>query len=60
MPKGLVVYYSRTGHTEQVARALAGNPAADLEPIREARSRKGFSNIFARPARHRPEKRQME
>lgn len=42
IPKVLVVYYSRTGHTEQVAKALAEKLGADLEPIREARSRKGF------------------
>jgi flavodoxin len=42
MPKFLVVYYSRTGHTEQVAKALAEKLGADLEPIREKRSRLGF------------------
>ncbi|MBU2487413.1 MAG: hypothetical protein KKG78_20250 [Alphaproteobacteria bacterium] len=67
MPKFLVVYYSRTGHTAQVARALADRLGADLEPIREARSRKGIWQYFRsarealagkraeiEPARHDP------
>lgn len=67
MPKILVVYYSRTGHTEQVARALADKLGADLEPIREARNRKGIWEYFRsgrealtgrlpeiEPARHDP------
>lgn len=31
--KTLVVYYSRSGHTEQVAREIARRCGADLEPI---------------------------
>lgn len=67
MPKILVVYFSRTGHTAQVARALADRLGADLEPVREARSRKGFWQYFRsarealagkraeiEPARHDP------
>ncbi len=46
MPKFLVVYYSRTGHTEQVAKALAERLGADLEPIREKRSRLGFMEYW--------------
>lgn len=46
MQKILVVYYSRTGNTEQVARALADRLGADLEPVREDRSRKGFWQYF--------------
>ena len=42
MPKILIVYYSRTGHTEQVAKVLAEKLGADLEKIREKRSRLGF------------------
>lgn len=42
MPKCLVVYYSRTGHTEGVAKALADKLGADIEPIREPRKRRGF------------------
>ncbi len=32
-PKTLVVYYSRTGHTEAVAHEIARQTAADIEPI---------------------------
>lgn len=42
MPKCLVVYFSRTGHTEQVAKALAERLGADIEKIGEDRSRRGF------------------
>jgi len=42
MPNILVVYYSRTGHTAIVAKALAKKLGADLETIREARNRTGF------------------
>jgi flavodoxin len=42
MAKILIVYFSRTGHTEQVARALAEKLGADIEKIRENRSRRGF------------------
>lgn len=42
MPKILIVYFSRTGHTERVAKALAERLDADLERIREKRSRLGF------------------
>lgn len=42
MTKCLVVFYSRTGHTEQVARALADKLGADLDRITEKRSRRGF------------------
>ena len=34
--KILVVYYSRTGHTEQLARQIASGCGADIEPIRDA------------------------
>lgn len=42
MPSILIVYFSRTGHTEQVARALAEKLGADIEMIRENRNRRGF------------------
>jgi flavodoxin len=42
MPSILIVYFSRTGHTEQVARALAEKLGADIEKIRENRNRLGF------------------
>lgn len=34
--KTLVVYYSRTGHTEQVAREIASRCRADIEEIQDA------------------------
>ena len=37
----LVVYYSRTGITEQVARKIAEMCNCDIEAIRDGRSRKG-------------------
>lgn len=37
----LVVYYSRTGMTRKVAEQIAADWGCDLEPIREAHSRKG-------------------
>ena len=40
--KTLVVYYSRTGTTERVARRLARELRASLLPITEKRSRLGF------------------
>lgn len=42
MAKILIVYFTRTGHTEQVAKALAEKLGADIEKIRENRSRLGF------------------
>jgi flavodoxin len=38
----LVVFYSRSGHTQQVAREIAARCGADLEPIHESRSRRGL------------------
>lgn len=40
--KTLVVYFSRSGHTRQLATEIAARCAADLEAIREAKSREGF------------------
>ena len=42
MQKILVVYYSRTGHTQKVAEAIADACAASLEPIRDFENRKGI------------------
>jgi len=42
MAKILIVYYSRTGHTEQVAKALAEKLGANIEKIRDKRSRRGL------------------
>lgn len=38
----LVVYFSRTRHTEQLAKEIAKRCGADLEAIREEQSREGF------------------
>src|SRR5512143_1474864 len=38
----LVVYFSRSGHTEQVARRVADALHADVEPISEKTSRSGL------------------
>ncbi len=46
MTRYLVVYYSRTGHTATLAKALAEQLGADLEPIREARSRSGWLEFW--------------
>lgn len=67
MPKpALVVYYSRTGQTEMVARAVAEKIGADLEEIREPRQgRRGWWRSLIDvwrghtppivPSTHRPE-----
>jgi menaquinone-dependent protoporphyrinogen IX oxidase len=41
-PKVLVVFFSRSGTTRKVAQALAHAAGADLEELRESRSRGGF------------------
>jgi flavodoxin len=41
-PKVLVVYFSRTGRTRKVAEAIAQAADADLEELRESRSRRGI------------------
>jgi hypothetical protein len=41
-PKILVVYFSRSGHTRKVAQAIAQAAHADLEELRETRSRRGL------------------
>ena len=38
----LVVYFSRTGHTQRIAAEIAAATGADLDPIVEQRSRKGI------------------
>lgn len=40
--KVLVVYYSRSGHTKNVAQEIARRAGADLEAIREKRGRRGL------------------
>jgi flavodoxin len=39
----LVVYYSRTGITQEVAQRIAAECACDIEPIRDMRSRRGVA-----------------
>ena len=41
MPRTLVVFYSLSGNTEKVARAIAERLDADLEAIRETKARSG-------------------
>lgn len=41
-PKVLVVYYSRTGTTEKLARYVAAEAGADLEALADTVNRKGF------------------
>ena len=61
MKRTLIVYYSRTGYTRRIAEELAALVDADLEPIKEDRSRKGIVEFFrsaieaywARPAKIR-------
>ncbi len=43
MTKILVVYYSRSGHTQMIARQLARACKADLEPIVDANPRDGIT-----------------
>lgn len=40
--KTLVVYFSRSHHTEQIAKEIAKRCGADLEEVREERSRTGL------------------
>ena len=40
--KILVVYYSRDGHTRNVAKEISSTLAADIEEIREMKKRKGI------------------
>ncbi len=46
MPKTLVVFFSRTGHTRRIAERLARALGADLDVIREARSRLGLGGYL--------------
>jgi len=57
-PKILVVFFSRTGTTRGVAEGIARATGADLEELREARSRlgilgwlrSGYEGTYRRPA----------
>jgi len=46
MGKILVAYYSWTGHTQQIAEAIAAELGADVERICEARPRAGWIAYF--------------
>lgn len=46
MSKALVAYYSWTGHTRQIAEAIATQLGADVEPIREVHNRAGWLAYF--------------
>ncbi len=46
MSRVLVVYYSRTGRTENVAEHLADRSGAHIEAIRESRGRLGLLGYF--------------
>lgn len=46
MQKILVIYYSRTGHTRQIAEVIATTCKADLEEMRDVKSRNGFFGYF--------------
>jgi flavodoxin len=43
----LVVYYSRTGNTEQVAKDIAGRLKADMEKITDRHNRSGFFGVIS-------------
>ncbi|HCT85037.1 MAG: hypothetical protein DKM50_10865 [Candidatus Margulisiibacteriota bacterium] len=44
--KVLVVYYSKTGNTERVAKDIASRLHADIEKITDKKNRSGFLNYF--------------
>lgn len=56
MRKVLVVYFSRTGYTRKVAEEIAARCDADIESIRDVRSRSGIFGYF-RSAREALKKR---
>ncbi len=51
MSRILVVDYSRTGNTHLVAKAIARGCGADLERIRDVRSRRGIVGLYPLGAR---------
>lgn len=42
MRRILVVYFSRTGRTRQIAEAVAGRLSADIEPVQDVEDRSGI------------------
>lgn len=59
MPRILVVDYSRTGNTHLVAKAIARGCGADLERVRDVRSRRGLWG-YIRSAREAMKERPAE
>jgi flavodoxin len=47
MMKTLVIYFSRTGHTQKIAEAIAAEYGADIERIKEFDDRFGVSKYLA-------------
>jgi len=59
--KMLVVYYSRTGNTEKVAQAIAGELACDIEEVVDKKERRGrFAFVAAGIQAHRKKLTQIE
>lgn len=59
MSRILIVYFSRTGYTQRVAESLAQMLDAQLEPITEPRSRRGFFG-YIRSAREAMRRRDVD
>lgn len=49
MQKTLVVYFSRSGRTREVAEAIAAGVGADIECVREAKGRLGMLGCIGTP-----------
>jgi len=45
--KTLVIYFSRTGHTQKIAEAIAANYGSDIEKIKEVNDWSGVSRYLA-------------
>lgn len=59
MRRVLVVYFSRSGYTRKIAEEIASRCDADIEPIRDIRSRSGIFGYF-RSAREAFKKRVID
>lgn len=59
MRKVLVVYFSRSGYTRKIGEEIAARCDADIEPIRDVRSRSGIFGYF-RSAREALKKRVID
>lgn len=51
MPRTLVLFYSRTGHTRSVADVIRSNLYADIEELRDVQPRKGLFRGWLRSIR---------